>query len=101
MTTASDAIVRAYLEAVQAASRTLAADEPWRRVAALLATDVRWRFAGGAGRRLWPVELNGRDAVLEQLPQAHGVLVATADRDDLGAQMRTGGTRGAGQHPRS
>jgi ketosteroid isomerase-like protein len=69
MTTASDAIVRAYLEAVQAARRTLAADEPWRRVAALLATDVRWRFAGGAGRRLWPVELNGRDAVLEQLRQ--------------------------------
>jgi hypothetical protein len=38
MTTASDAIVRAYLEAVQAARRTPAADEPWRRVAAMLAT---------------------------------------------------------------
>lgn len=69
MTTASDAIVRAYMAAVQAARRTPAADEPWRRVAAMLATDVRWRFAGGGGRRLWPVELNGQEAVLEQLRQ--------------------------------
>ena len=65
----SDAIVRAYLEAVQAARRTPAAAEPWRRVAALLATDVRWRFAGGAGRRLWPVELNGQNTVLQHLRQ--------------------------------
>jgi ketosteroid isomerase-like protein len=86
MMTASDAIVGAYLEAVQAARRTPAAGELWRRVAALLATDVRWRFAGGAGRLLWPVELNGRDTVLEQLrkPRASWSRLRTETTSVLG-----------------
>jgi ketosteroid isomerase-like protein len=63
----SDGIVRTYVETVQAARRTQAEDEAWRRVADLLAENVRWRFAGGGADRLWPVELIGRDAVLRQL----------------------------------
>jgi hypothetical protein len=99
MTTASDAIVRAYLEALQAARRTPAA------VSHSAAWPLYWRptYSGGSPEAL-PSVVAGR---VEQpgdcsgtAPATSGVLVAAANRDDLSARMRTSGTRGAGQHSR-
>ena len=42
-------VVGAYLAAVQEARRRQGPDGPWQRVAALLAANAHWRFAG-AGR---------------------------------------------------
>jgi ketosteroid isomerase-like protein len=59
-------VVRRYLSAVQRA-RQEEDEDSWNRVAELLATNVRWRFAGGGADTLWRRELSGRAALLASL----------------------------------
>ncbi len=62
----AEAVVRAYVEAVQRARRSNAPNT-WDAVEALLHDDVVWQFAGGGTGELWPRQLRGRPAVVEVL----------------------------------